>query len=315
MPEIRPTRDDAELEQWLAVRNAVIPHDAIAIETLRSAMEGSKRTHLLAVENGDVPAVGFSVVEHWHPEPIVRSLVLPEQRRRGLGSAILDELSHRAAADGATALRTRVELGDAESLDFAERRGFAEIGRELRVALDLTRELLTIAPPPGVAIVTWAERPELLHGIYDVLLETVGDIPGEEDEVAPSFDDWLAHDMTGASDRPEWTFVAVAGDEVVGYSKWALTTAQPHTAHHDLTAVKRAWRRRGVAGALKSAQLAWAKEHGYTRAVTRNEERNAPIRRLNERFGYQPDGGILVLRRPPATRAGRPGDPPDPAAA
>ena len=99
-------------------------------------------------------------------------------------------------------------------------------------------------------------------------------------------------------DRPEWTFVAVAGEEVVGYSKWSLTTAQPHTAHHDLTAVKRSWRGRGIAGALKSAQLAWAKENGYTKAVTNNEERNAPIRRLNERFGYLPAGGRILMRGP-----------------
>ena len=85
---------------------------------------------------------------------------------------------------------------------------------------------------------------------------------------------------------------------MVGYSKWSLTTAQPHTAHHDLTAVKRAWRGRGIAGALKSAQLAWAQDNGYVKAVTYNDERNEPIRRLNERFGYQPAGGSLLLRGP-----------------
>jgi GNAT superfamily N-acetyltransferase len=102
--------------------------------------------------------------------------------------------------------------------------------------------------------------------------------------------------MSGISDKPEWTFLAVADEEVVGYSKWSLTEAQPYNAHHDLTAVKRAWRGRGIAGALKSAQLRWAKEKGYTRAFTLNEERNEPIRRLNERFGYTPAGGRIHLR-------------------
>ena len=85
---------------------------------------------------------------------------------------------------------------------------------------------------------------------------------------------------------------------MVGYSKWSLTTARPHTAQHDLTAVRRAWRGRGIAGALKSAQLSWAKENGYTRAITNNEERNAPIRRLNRRFGYLPAGGRILMRGP-----------------
>ena len=298
MPEIRPTRDDADLERWLAVRNALIADDPISIEDLHSSMEATERTHLLAVEDGEVIAIGIGVVDPWRLEPIVRALVSVEHRRRGLGSALLAELSRWAAATGADSILTRVDAGDDESLGFAEQRGFTEIGRELQVALDLTGELLTIEPPPGVEILTWAERPELVHGIYDVLLETVGDIPGEEDEVAPSFGDWLARDMSGSGDSPDWTFVAVAGDEVVGYSKFSLTSAQPHTAHHDLTAVKRAWRGRGIAGALKSAQLRWAKENGYTRAVTNNEERNAPIRHLNERFGYRPSGGRILMRGP-----------------
>ena len=298
MAEIRPTRDDAELERWLELRNAVVPDDAIAIENVRSWMGASDQTHLLAFEGYELVAVGFGVKEVWQPEPRVRPLVPPENRRRGLGSALLAELSRWAASDGHDALLAFVDLGDEESIGFAERRRFVEIGRELAVALDLTGELLTLDPPPGVEIVTWAERPELVRGLYEVHCEGSADIPGQEDmELAP-FEDWLANDMSGSGDRPEWTFVALAGDEVVGYSKWSLTSAQPHTAHHDLTAVKRAWRGRGIAGALKSAQLAWAKENGYTRAVTQNEERNEPIRRLNRRFGYLPAGGRILMRGP-----------------
>ena len=48
-----------------------------------------------------------------------------------------------------------------------------------------------------------------------------------------------------------------------------------------MTGVLRAWRGRGIARALKAAEIAWAKEHGYERLETQNEERNEPIRRLN----------------------------------
>jgi GNAT superfamily N-acetyltransferase len=104
--------------------------------------------------------------------------------------------------------------------------------------------------------------------------------------------------MQGPGDRPEATFVALAGDEVIGYAKFSLTSAQPTTAHHDLTGVKRAWRGRGVARALKATQIAWAKASGYEELRTRNEERNAPIRRLNEEFGYRPTIGRIYLKGP-----------------
>ena len=39
--------------------------------------------------------------------------------------------------------------------------------------------------------------------------------------------------------------------------------AKPDTPFHDLTGVKRAWRGRGIARALKHTQLNWAKAEGY----------------------------------------------------
>ena len=141
-----------------------------------------------------------------------------------------------------------------------------EIGREIHVSLDLTTiDPPEVNPPPGIRIVTWAERPELIRGIYEVAVEASADIPGdEEDEIEP-FEDWLAHEMqAGPGDRPEATFVAVAGDVVVGYSKFSVSP-ESTVAHHDLTGVKRAWRKRGIARALKQAQIAWAKQNGYER--------------------------------------------------
>ena len=92
--------------------------------------------------------------------------------------------------------------------------------------------------------------------------------------------------------------MALAGAEVVGYAQLTTTAAQPQAAFHDMTAVKRAWRGRGIAGALKRAQIAWAKEHGYERLETENEARNEPIRRLNSALGYRPAPGHVILDGP-----------------
>jgi mycothiol synthase len=134
--------------------------------------------------------------------------------------------------------------------------------------------------------------------MYEVAVEALPDIPSWEDELVEPFDDWLAHDMQGSGDRPEATFVALAGDEVIGYAKFSLTDAQPAVAHHDLTGIKRAWRGRCVARALKATQIAWAKANGYEELRTRNDERNAPIRKLNEEFGYRPTTGRIYLKGP-----------------
>jgi GNAT superfamily N-acetyltransferase len=62
-----------------------------------------------------------------------------------------------------------------------------------------------------------------------------------------------------------------------------------------MTGVRRAFRGRGIASALKRAEIAWAKQAGYETLETNNEVRNEPIRRLNERHGYTVRPGLVVM--------------------
>lgn len=65
-----------------------------------------------------------------------------------------------------------------------------------------------------------------------------------------------------------------------------------------MTAVKRAWRGRGVAGALKRAQIRWALANGLERLETTNELRNEPMQRVNLGLGYRPTPGTITLEGP-----------------
>ncbi len=67
---------------------------------------------------------------------------------------------------------------------------------------------------------------------------------------------------------------------------------------HGLTAVARAWRRRGIGRALKLSQLHAAQREGLTRVLTESEETNEPMRRLNESLGFRPIPGMIVYRGP-----------------
>ena len=49
--------------------------------------------------------------------------------------------------------------------------------------------------------------------------------------------------------------------------------------------VRRAWRR-GLAEALKRAELAWAAQNGIREVVTWTQRGNEGMRALNERLGY-----------------------------
>ncbi|MGH3019623.1 MAG: GNAT family N-acetyltransferase [Gaiellaceae bacterium] len=266
---------------------------------LREALEGE--THLLAARGNETVGAAFAALD---PDQRSRSAVLawvavlPEERGAGVGSALVAGLAGWVGRTGLEAVEGYVAEDDAESLAWAGRRGFAEVSRDSWLALDLRPlEPPPADPPAGVDIVTLAARPELLRGVYEVAGEAYPDIPGHEGEME-SFDDWVALDMSGPNDDPEGIFVALAGADVVGYSKFHLPQARPGVAVHDITGVRRAWRGRGIAGALKRAQIAWAKERGYERLETWNETRNTPIRKLNERLGYRLAPGRVLVRGP-----------------
>jgi GNAT superfamily N-acetyltransferase len=299
--DVAPCADEADERRSLDVYNEVWAHDRVGLAEARG-FKASQVDHvdLLARRDGEAAGSALASIQPQRPELVFALVaVLPQHRGCGAGTALYRAISAWARERGLATIEAVVADDDPASLAFAERRGFVVDRHEAGVALDLTAiEAPAVAPPPGVEIVTWAERPELARGMYQVAREVSPDIPGSEDEEVEPFEDWLAHDMQGSGDKPEATFVAVAGDEVVGYAKLSLTDAQPTTAHHDLTGVRRAWRGRGVARALKATQIAWAKANGYHELRTRNEERNAPIRRLNEQFGYRPTTGRLYLKGP-----------------
>jgi len=300
--ETRTVRDSEDVEQVVAIINAVYPDDPIgAVDFVAWGEQAIERVDLVAERDGTIVGGSRAYVEAQRSNPWLHIWVAPEERRQGVGSALFHGASRWAAERGYSGFEAWVRADSAPSLAFAAARGFEEIGREYGLVLDLTAvEGPKVQPPEGIELTTWAERPELERGLYEVYVEAIPDVPGEEDSGVETFEEWLRRDMRSAGDRADATFVALAGDEVVGYAKLAFSSAQPVTAHHDLTGVKRAWRGRGIAGALKATQIRWAKENGYEQLRTRNEERNAPIKKLNDRFGYEPGIGRIYLRGPAA---------------
>lgn len=291
-----------ELDRWVAVHNAVRPHDRQAPESMLDWRRQAEATAWYLASADGVDAGAAVGVVGWHAEPGVartEAYVLPEQRGRGIGTALLAVVARWARGAGMHGGDAAVDETDAASLAWAERRGFVEVGRQSRLVLDLRHAAAPqIDPPPGIEIVSWAQRPDTLHGVYEVACEAYPDVPGEEHAQMAAFEQWLANDLNGAGDRPQATFVALAGGEVVGYAKLSLSAGRPDTAFHDITGVRRAWRGRGIAGALKRAEIAWAKQQGYTRLETYNEARNEPIRRLNDRHGYVVEPGLVMVRGP-----------------
>ncbi|WP_042435118.1 GNAT family N-acetyltransferase [Streptacidiphilus anmyonensis] len=136
-----------EIEDWRYVHNEVIPFDPLSAEQVG---ERATRYRLEVLYLGG-QAVGCSTERPpTEEDPVVTVIVriLPEHRRRGLGTALyrraLDRARELSAVGGATeagvGIVTVVLASDESGMRFAERMGFIEIER--RGLVEIERYLL-----------------------------------------------------------------------------------------------------------------------------------------------------------------------------
>jgi mycothiol synthase len=279
---VRPAETDADLEAYVAVWNAVWPEDTpAAVEKQRERRERDpRRLYLLAEHEGRPVASGFAGPSDSAERGFVAPRVLPAARRRGIGTALIVELGAHLEHLGFEVAGAHVDGNDEGSLAFARRFGFEEVDRQVEQVRTLGEEP-PAEPPPGVTFVTIAERPELLREAYPLGVAGWADMATTE-PVTISLEDWLADEAT----LPEGSFVALADGEIVGYSGLCRWPDDPTTAEDGLTVVRRDWRRRGLATALKRAELAWAAANGIREIVTWTQRGNEGMRAANERLGY-----------------------------
>ena len=284
MITVRTVENDADIDTYLDVRNRVHPQTPMPREVVLE--DRRKPDHLDLIAERDGVPVGAASTSKFGGAPdgdyaYLTMRVLREERRQGVGTAL-----HRRASEHATLLEKSrfyvvARQDDEGSLGYYGALGYSELGRMQDVFLELADTDVRPSAPDGIAIV--AAEAAYDRGAYAVALEADADIPSGEPIVSGPYEQWRDRHF-GAMTIRELSFVALDGERVVGYA-----ILNEHTAgvgEHAMTGVARSYRGRGIALALKEAQIAAAKEAGFERLRTQNDLGNAPMRRVNEKLGY-----------------------------
>jgi hypothetical protein len=127
---------------------------------------------------------------------------------------------------GCASMWGRVREGDEASLRFTANRGFEEVNRDVDVLLEVAPEDGEVAP--GIVEL----REEHLRGTYAVAAECVPEMALPQHAEVRPFDEWLAEEERNSP----VAFVALDGDEVVGYARLYSISALPHRLENGLTA-------------------------------------------------------------------------------
>jgi GNAT superfamily N-acetyltransferase len=231
----------------------------------------------------------------------------PDHRRRGVGSAVLEELERRAQAAGRERVLTEVFQtadGDGGGSAFAEARGYVAANREGVKAVDLPAseprwpdlEDQVAAALGDYRIVTWRDRcpDEYVESFGTALSRVMSLIPQGDLDLEDR--DWTVERVQEAEQRrvqvglATFESAAVAPDgTVIGLTGVRVSTHDPRTAHVSVTMVLPEHRghRLGLATKLASHRALRAAFPGCRLVTTSNAEVNAHMNAINEAMGYQ----------------------------
>jgi mycothiol synthase len=237
--------------------------------------------------------MGTPEISDVKPMPGLEHLPFAEVWFRAIDQATWRQASAAARGHGKDGLEVWTTTETPEVVAFLEPRGYAEVRRYVISELDVASA--AEPGPPGLTIVTFAERPDLAPELFQIALESYPDQPGRSEQVIESFESWRHWGLDGHP--PDAYFLAVEDGAVLGYG---LLDIDGDAALHSFTGIARSARGRGVASAIKRAQIAWAKKQSLRTLRTANETRLAGMLALNLRHGYRPLYEEIVLRGPAA---------------
>lgn len=281
-------------------------------------MDKTNRAHFhrrfLALDNEqNEQPIGWASLQraHWFDEPdqyVISGAVIAAHQGGGIGKQLYAALQSEMDAIAVDSLLSWVREDKLRGIQFLQDRGFVQKQRDAQSQLDVTTfdasrfaGIQEKMATQGVKLFNLVElaaiEPAWKQKIWEMRWPIRQDIPSSEEKKQIPYETWHTYTLESPTHDPRGYVVAIAPDgEYIGWSNIETSEGDPTSIWTGVTGVKRAWRRKGVATALKLAIIDYAKATGVKRIVTENEENN-PMYDLNMLLGFKPIPGWLTMKK------------------
>lgn len=268
---------------------------------------GDRTEAWAVVEDGRIVA-GFGLslptTDNTHLGVMLSPMVVPERRRRGIGTALVAHAADRVRTAGRRLLTAEADSSD-HADGFALATGFTSTLGEARRVFDLReadwdelRRMLAEAEPraAGYRLERWAgpAGPEL-HADLALMMEGMNDAPHSDDVEGMKWDAErirMGEAMDAEFMQQTYSMIArrVSDGAVAGYTRVYVDLAEPDGWGRQAdTVVLGAHRGHRLGLVLKLANLLWLREMepDVERVITWNARSNAHMLAINEAMGFE----------------------------
>lgn len=303
-----PTQDFPRIAQLLSADTAEPTSAQDLLDEHNVDMPERILRHAVAI-NAQGVVVGFNFAGHYPSmkpnQYFVNVVVDPAHRQQGIGTQLWQDLLNYLQAQGADALLAEVQEGDPAHYRFAEKRGFTPRTHQFRAILDLQHfdeaKFALITPQVeamGIrlaAFVDVAQSEENIRKLYNINGVAALDDPAS-DGAYINYENYKKVVFGASWFQPEGQMIALAGDKFVGLSAISYNAAE-QIGYIMISGVDAAYRNRKIMQALKLRAINYARAKGATRVVTSVETVNAPMRHINQKFGFVEEPGKYEMER------------------
>lgn len=284
------------------------PHTAEELEREDRTLPETFRWHrIVATEDGAL--VGAAIFDQnpgmYHPQVFqVDVMVAPDARGRNIGARLHARILADLEPHRPIRRLGRIRADDPVAAAFVAKRGYRETKRDVLSALDLRRfdpsrwqQVVDDVSAQGISLVTLDDvrgDPARVRAYYDQFSTVRADAPRSQPATPIEFDFFVTEVVEQPDAVSAATVLAFDGERCIGFVQVYASDASDEL-QTGLTGVDRAYRRRGIATALKARSLAAAKALGAPSIRTDNDARNTGMLAVNDAFGFDRRPGTVTV--------------------
>jgi GNAT superfamily N-acetyltransferase len=267
----------------------------------------------VCVDNRTDSITGFgqiaNVLDMYHPRKfMVNIYVDPPYQRMGVGGAIFEKLLIELKNLEAEIAWTMNKEDLPKHREFFQKRGFHEKRKDWESRLDLStfepskfQDYADKMAGEGISFTTLAKEltgpEESLRRLHELVQHIAEDMPRQADFTPVPYEQWKSLELNSPRLIPEGYLIAKRDSQFVGMSQVYKNEKDPRLLTQGDTGVRREYRGRGIATALKLKVIEFARKNGYASIETWNDSHNTPMLAVNTKLGFKRHVGWILMEK------------------